>query len=193
MDRVRETWGTVMAWAPPPVRLAVFFALALLALLRGLPVVMHLCGAGLRRSGGMLALLTFPEYLLTTLARRVHRPPLPGTFAYGQLLGAIHQGLLGAGTILLRAGRHRVTLRRSMFLLPATLVVTVWYTAAGLPPGEFGDAVRVARTGLATTDAWLMAGDTSPPAVCPAAPRTSPSATEQTRESIPSPTATRKR
>jgi hypothetical protein len=172
MSPVQQAWTTVTVWVPPPLRLALILALALWTALRLVPAVLRLAAACLKRSGPMLAILTYPEFLTTSLARRLGRPLLPGTFAFGQLLGAIHRGLVAAGGLLSRAGERRVELHGWLFALPAALLLAVWYSAAGLPPGTFGDVVRTARTGLATTDVWLMDGQTVPPsAACPAVPR----------------------
>ena len=156
MDILHQEWRSGMVWVPPPVRLVLFIVLVLLLAARGVPLLIRLWAAGLHHSGPVLEWLTFPEYLATTAARRQERPLLPGTFAYGRLLGAVHRGSLALGGVLLKAGRRQPALRKSLFVLPAILVLAVWYSAAALPPGEFGDAVRDARSGLATMDLWLI-------------------------------------
>ncbi|HEY6795877.1 MAG TPA: hypothetical protein VI248_14450 [Kineosporiaceae bacterium] len=180
MSLPQQAWVTVTVWVPAPIRLALLLALGLLAALRLVPALLRVVGRCLQRSESTLALLTYPEFLATSFARQLGRPLLPGTFAYGQLLGVAHTGLVATGRLLDRAGSHRARLRGWLFAGPTVLLLGIWYGGTDLPSGVVGDAVRTARIGLITTDAWLMDGRTAPPPdTCPAAPdrsrRTAPS------------------
>lgn len=178
MGTFRLFWTSSMVWIPVPFRLVVFTGLVLVLVLQVVPRLARVGGLGLQRSEPVVALLTYPEYLATSLARHLGRPLLPGTIVYGQALGALARLLTQTGHVLARAGEHRRRVRLKVVVAIAVVAGAIWYSADTLPPGEFGDNVRDLRSGLVTADTWLMTGVTGPvPATgcvpIPTAPRPS--------------------
>ena len=103
MSWLREAWVQLFTWAPPSVRVAAALVVGVAFLVKGAPKVVGLVGLLLRRgSEPAMAVLTYPEYVLTSLFRRMSWPLLPGTYAYGRLLGAVAVAVGALGSMLER-------------------------------------------------------------------------------------------
>src|SRR6266545_8114432 len=97
MDAAHSVWTHALGWLVPPLRLSIFLLLVLLLVLKGLPALLRFAGRAIEVGATPAALLlTYPEYLTTSLSRRLGWRLAPGTFTYNQLLG----GLAASASIL---------------------------------------------------------------------------------------------
>jgi hypothetical protein len=161
-----------MTWAPSSIRVSLAVVVALALGIKVLPIVARFCGQALGAASiPACELLTYPEFLLTSLSRRIGRRPLPGTFAYGRVLGSV----AGTGTWLGRwlSQRFAVSPRypKKSVLLVVALVAGCWYLAPQLPLGAFRTTLGRVNDDVVRIDSWLATGKWTPVAnstlICP--------------------------
>lgn len=176
MSISRAAWAALLDWVPPPVQLSIALVLVLIILTKLVPFLLRLAGKGLRLGWSpMLGLLTYPEYLATSMCRRAGQPLLPGTYTYGRVLNA----LASAGTGLGRWLQERFTKmlrypwKTTIFVI--ALVVGCWYAAPKIPPGEPKTLVGHINTDDVRINSWLATGQWVPSArTTPACAATTP-------------------
>ena len=163
MDLLRQAWASLLTWAPSSVRVA-------LALVVGLLVVTKLAPKVVRGSGAILCagwtplmtLFTYPEFLLTSIFRRLGWRLLPGTRAYGRTLGALAAGGANLGQWL----RSRFTTAPHFPWKTTVVAVAVlgscWYLAPKMPPGGARTVMGHVNDDVVSVDSWLATGQWTP-------------------------------
>ena len=179
MSTLRHAWASLLTWLPAPWQAGLALVLALLLLTKLAPRLIRGSGRLLQTEWTpFLELLTYPEYLLTSTFRRYGWQPLPGTYAYGRLLGA----LALPGT---RVGRWLGTRfdRRPRFPWKTTVLIIAvlagcWYAAPKVPPGTTRTLLADINTDDIHVNTWLSTGQWTPvttlSATCHPAPAKNP-------------------
>jgi hypothetical protein len=181
---LHQAWSDAAGWLSLPLRVSLFLAVVVVVVTRVLPPVVGWSGRAVAAAAvPLMLLLTLPEYLTTSLCRRLGTRLLPGTFAYGAILGAAADGLQAGGRLLARVGDRRPGLPRRGLLAVASVLFFVWYSQnwGAAPPAE--QRIQPARTQLVRLDTWLSTGrwDTASPACRPPAEVTPTKAKDGTR------------
>jgi hypothetical protein len=170
MTAFRHIWSPLLHWAPPPAQIAIALVILLLLITKVMPGLVNAAGAGLRAAWTpALELLTYPEFLLTTALRRGGRQPLPGTYTYGRMLGALQPaGSRLGGWLATRWSARRPRFPWKSALLVIAVLAACWYAApkvhAGGPRTMLAD-VNADDTHVST---WIATGKWTddPPAAC---------------------------
>ena len=146
---------------PPPWRIAVLLILAVLVIRRLLPWAVRTIG-GLVRLGvrPLVAMLLFPEYLLTTWRRGRGQPPLWGTHAYDngveRTAGLLHR----ASKLATRKLGKRRKISWGLVALIALAPAVLWYTERSLPDNRVThpvvELVGSAQRPLLVADAFVL-------------------------------------
>jgi len=131
MTAFRHVWVPLLHWVPSPIQIGIALVIGLLLLTKVVPRLINLTGLGLRAVWApLLELLTYPEFLLTSELRRGGRQPLPGTYAYGRVLGALEPPGTRLGRWLAnRWSAHRPRFPWKSAFLVIALLVGCWYAA----------------------------------------------------------------
>ena len=172
MSGFRDVWSTLLHWAPPPVQIAIALVIALLLITKVLPRLINIIGAALHVVWTpLLELLTYPEFLLTSALRRGGYQPLPGTYAYGRLLGGLQPpgSRLGAWLAACWAARRPRFPWKSALLVIA-LLLGCWYAAPKVPAGGPKTAFADINTDATHISSWIATGKwaADPPTACSA-------------------------
>lgn len=178
MSVFRHIWSPLLHWAPAPVQVGIALVIGLLLITKVLPSLINVVGAGLRAVWTpMLELLTYPEFLITSELRRSGHQPLPGTYAYGRLLGALQPvGPRFGGWLASRWSARRPRFPWKSALLVIALLVGCWYAA----PKVQATGPRTVLANINTDDThistWIATGNwvADPTAACTAAASTPP-------------------
>jgi hypothetical protein len=167
-----HVWTSLLSPVPAPI----VVVLAVLAAVGTLTKVVPWGARGLGnafRAGVAPALLcfTYPEFVVTSLCRRVGLRPLPGSYAYGRGLGALADGGTNAARWLSSRLEHlpRYPWKTATALFVA--IVASWYVVPYLPAGGPKTAILGINSDVHWVDAWLVTGRWSPhsaPLDCPA-------------------------
>lgn len=170
MSGFRHVWSPLLHWAPPPVQIAIALVIALLLITKVLPRLVNIVGAALRATWTpLLELLTYPEYLLTSALRRGGRQPLPGTYAYGRVLGGLQPPGSRLGAWLAgcwSARRPRFPWKSALLVI--ALLVGCWYAAPKVPAGAPKTVLANINTDATHVSSWIATGKwtADPPAAC---------------------------
>jgi hypothetical protein len=183
MGEFREAWTSLLSWLPPPMRVAIAIIITALIVTKLAPRVIRGCGNLLHACWApLLEILTYPEFLLTSLSRHYGRRPPPGTYSYGRTLGT----LAATGTSLGQWLRNRFQayprFPRKTVIFIIAIIVACWYLTPKIPASEpktvmshmNNDVVRV--DSWVATGRWKQAGTTSVSGCSPAKPATGKSA-----------------
>lgn len=169
LDILRESWSGLLAWAAPPIRLAIAVAIVALLVARLGPPAVRALGRFL--AGGAVPLagvLTLPEYVATSVSRRMTGRPALGAYAYGQALGTSAAAVTVLGRSLAKATPHHLRYPKKTVIAVGALLVLCWYTGLTTSSGS-GFANRL-NTRLAGMDTWMTGSPTvapfPPPAPC---------------------------
>jgi hypothetical protein len=180
MNEFRHMWSSLLGWVPPPVQVAIALVIALLLITKVLPRVINAAGAGLRAVWPpLLGLLTYPEFLLTTSLRRSGHQPMPGTYAYGRILGALEPpGSQLGGWLATRWSARRPRFPWKTALLIIALLAACWYAAPKLPAGGPKTVLADLNTDDTHVSTWIATGKwtTGQPAACPVVTAKAPKA-----------------
>jgi hypothetical protein len=166
----RDAWSPLLHWAPPPVQVAIALLIVLLLITKVMPRLVNVAGAGLRAVWTpLLELLTYPEFLLTTRLRRSGYQPLPGTYAYGRLLGALQPPgtRLGSWLAARWPGRRPRFPWKTAVLITA-LLAGCWYAAPKVDTGAPKTLLANINTDDTSVSTWIATGKwtASPAAAC---------------------------
>jgi hypothetical protein len=163
MDAAHTIWTQALGWLVPPLRLSLFLFLVLLLLVKALPALLRIAGRVTQVTATPAALLlTYPEYLATSLSRRLGWRLAPGTFAYNQFLGALAAGVSALGTWLHAMGQHWPSFPRKTFVLLSAIAIAAWYTKVENMPELVRNTVTPAQAELVRVDTWLGTGEWAP-------------------------------
>ena len=165
MSLLRDAWSHLLVWAPPSLRVAVAVVVTSAVLAKVLPKALGACGLALRRcSEPVVALLTFPEYLTTSVSRRMAWPLLPGTYAYGRFLDGIARAGTAVGAPLesLLARRFRFPWKTTVGI--AAALIASWYSVQGMPSGAPRTVLTNVNSDVTRVDYWLATGQWAPSA-----------------------------
>ena len=155
-------WQQSLGWAGPPVRLGAFALLILLAVTRAGPWALRRLGRLVQeRSAAVLLLLTYPEFVLTSRARRRGKTPPQQHFDYGLYLGVAERRLYQLGSWMSRLGQFAPALRLRLFFVVMVAVTAFWYVGSDLSKTSGGGDLPV-QGQLARFDAWLLTGQWVP-------------------------------
>jgi hypothetical protein len=164
VDAAHSVWAQGLDWLVPPLRVGLFLFLVLALLLKCVPVLVGSAGrlivAGATPT---VSLLTYPEYLTTSLCRRFGWRLLPGTFAYGQLLGALAGGFGLLGSWFRSLGQHRPALPRKTLVVVIGVLLAAWFVEAKAIPKSLQPTVATMKADLVQFDTWLSTGRWAPP------------------------------
>jgi hypothetical protein len=164
MSAFRHAWESLASWVPPPLQAGLALVLALLIITKLAPRIIRGCGMALRAAWApVLGLLTYPEFLITTAARRLGRQPLPGTYAYGRTLGT----LAPPGTQLggwLASRRKGLRFPWKTTLLVIAILTSCWYLAPKIPPSGARTVLADVNTDDIHVNTWIATGRWIPPA-----------------------------
>jgi len=164
VDAVHTLWAQVLNWLAPPLRVGLFLFLASALFVKSGPALLRFAGRTIAVGAiPAVGLLTYPEYLATSLCRRFGWRLLPGTFTYGQLLGTLATGLGRLGLWLRSLGQHRLAVPRKTLLVVVGALLAVWFTKAESLPLSLQPTVTAVRADLAQFDCWLVTGQSVPP------------------------------
>ena len=147
---------------PPPWRIAALLILTVLVIRKLLPWTVRTIG-GLVRLGvkPLVALLLFPEYLLTTWRRDRGHPPLRGTYAYDNGVERAADLLHRTSRLATRTLGKRRKISWGVVILIALIPAVLWYTERGLPNNRVThpvvELVGSAQRPLLVADAWVLA------------------------------------
>jgi hypothetical protein len=158
---VHSIWAQALDWLPPPLRVTLFLCLLGMLLVRGVPALLHWSGRALNVGAKpVMLLLTFPEYVTTSMSRRFGWRLLPGTYAYGRLLGTVADGLGAVGRSLSAVGssRRRRLPVKVLLLVVLALTLTPWYAKADALPKPVRPTAAALRGQVAQADVWLGSG-----------------------------------
>jgi hypothetical protein len=173
MSGFRAVWSSLLHWAPPPVQIAIALVIALLVITKVLPSLVNIFGAALHAVWPpLLELLTFPEFLLTSALRRRGHQPLPGTYAYGRVLGGLQPpgSRLGAWLAACWAARRPRFPWKSALLVIAVLL-GCWYAAPKVPAGGPKTLLANINSDDTHVSSWIATGKwaaADPPSACTA-------------------------
>ena len=106
---------------------------------------------------GLSELLTYPEFLITTASRQMSGQPLPGTYAYGRILGT----LALPGTRLggwLASRRKAVRFPWKTTLLVIAILTSCWYLAPKIPASGAQTVLANVNTDDVHVNTWLTTG-----------------------------------
>lgn len=165
MSTFRHTWTSLLAWVPPPIQISLALVLLLLIVTKVAPRVIRWSGEFLHNFWTpLIEVLTYPEFLLTTMCRRGGGQLLPGTHAYDRGLGALAHG----GTSLGHWARNRFTTMPRFPWKTALLVIALlagcWYGAPKVPPGGARTLMGNVNTDTVQLKSWLTTGQWVPAA-----------------------------
>lgn len=169
MGDFRQAWTSLLSWLPSPIRVAIAIIIAAWIVTKIAPRIVRWLGAVLQSAWTpMVELLTYPEYIFTSLCRRMGRKPVPGTHAYGTALGAIAAGGTRLGQWL--RNRFKVYPR---FPLKTIIVIVValiacWYATPHIPDGGPRKVLGHVNTDVVRLDSWLATGKWQGATVTPA-------------------------
>ncbi len=159
MNAAHSVWAQGLDWLAPPLRVGLFLFLALALLTKGGPALLRTVGRALVAGAKpAVGLLTYPEYLATSLCRHFGWRLLPGTAAYGQLLGTLASGLSLLGSGLRSLGQHRPAVPWKTLVVVIGVLLAVWFIKSGSIPKELQPTVAAVRTELVRFDNWLGTG-----------------------------------
>ena len=170
MSVFRNVWSPLLHWVPPPVQIGIALIIALLLITKVLPWLINVVGVGLRAVWTpLLELLTYPEFLVTSGLRRGGYQPLPGTYAYGRLLGGLQRpgSRLGSWLATRWSTRRPRFPWKSAFLVIA-LFVGCWYAAPKVPVGGPRTVLANINTDDTNISTWIATGKwaAEPPTAC---------------------------
>ena len=160
MNTFRHAWSSLLSWVPPPLQVGIALVLAMLIITKLVPRLIRGGGMALRvLCEPSLELLTYPEFLVTTAARRAGWRIVPGPYAYGRTLGA----LATSGTRLGQWMANRFSGRKPRFpwktaLLVTALLVGCWYLTPKVPPGHVRTVMTDVNTDDVHVNTWLATG-----------------------------------
>lgn len=163
MSIVRDVLRATLDWAPVPLRVTTTLMLLVFALVVLCPLAARMAGKVMgSASGPFIALLTYPEYLTTSLCRRLDLPLLPGTYAYGSLLGGFASATTAAGHWLERVFARRLKFPWKPVLGVGAVLTVAWNVTPFLPAGGAQSTVVSLNKRIETVDSWLISGSSSP-------------------------------
>ena len=173
MSALRNIWSPLLHWAPPPVQVGIALVIVLMLITKVLPRAVTAAGAGLRATWApLLELLTYPEFLLTTTLRSGGRRPLPGTYAYGRLLGALQPpGTRFGSWLATRWSSRRPRFPWKTTVLIVALLAGCWYAAPKIRAEEPKALLANINTDDTHISTWIATGKwtANPAAACPTA------------------------
>ena len=146
---------------PPPWRIAVLLILTVLVIKRLFPWIVRTIG-GLVRLGvrPLVALLLFPEYLLTNWRRGRGQSPLWGTHAYDNGVERTADLLHRTSKLAMRTLGKRRKISWGLVALIALVPAVLWYTERSLPNNwvthPVVELVGSAQRPLLVADAWVL-------------------------------------
>ena len=178
MSAFRDAWSPLLHWAPPPVQVTIALLIVLLLITKVMPPLVNVAGAALRAVWTpLLELLTYPEFLLTTMLRRSGYQPLPGTYAYGRLLGALQPPGTRLGSWLAtRWQGRRLRFPWKSALLITALLAGCWYAAPKVHTGAPKTLLANINTDDTHISTWIATGKWTAAPLAACAPVTSKAA-----------------
>lgn len=187
MSALWHAWASLLTWLPAPWQAGLALVLALLLVTKLAPRLIRSCGWTLQ-TGWMplLELLTYPEYLLTSVFRRYSWQPLPGTYTYGRTLGALAPPGTRLGQWLRGRFQRKLRFPWKTTVLVIAVLASCWYAAPRVPPGAAKTLVANVNTDDTHLSTWLSTGQWTPaatplPACRSVAPAKHPSSKKKVR------------
>jgi len=171
MHDVHMILAESLDWLAAPLRIGLVSVLVLVLAFALGRVLLRFAGGVLARGAVPAAeLLTYPEYLITSLCRRLGCRPLPGSYLYGRTLGALAKAAAAVGASLQRPGRHRPRLLWMTLVVVIGVMAAAWFTKTESIPTSLRPATAVLRADIARLDGWLITGlwKPAPTIGCPA-------------------------
>jgi hypothetical protein len=152
-------WTQGLDWLVPPARVGLFVFLAVMLLLKGVPFLLRQAGRAVEVGATpVMGLLAYPEYLATSLARARGWRLMPGTFAYGRLLGVLATGMGRIGSALRSLGRRRPPVPWKTLVLVVGVLIAAWYTKIEAVPEQLRPSVTSIKGHVAQVDTWFATG-----------------------------------
>ena len=163
MSTFRHAWASLLDWVPPPLQAGLALVIALLIITKLAPRITRGCGTMLKVGWApSLQLLTYPEYLLTITLRRNGHQPLPGTYAYGRLLGALAPPGTQLGQWMSGRFQRKPRFPWKTTILVIALLAGCWYLAPNVPPGTPRTFLANINTDDTHVSTWLATGQWTP-------------------------------
>lgn len=174
MSAFRHAWTSLLTWVPPPFQDSLGLIIALLLITKLTPRIIR--GSGMILHTGWtpaLELLTYPEFLITSMFRRYGWQLLPGTYAYGRLLGTLAPPGTRLGQWLRARFKTPPQFPWKTTILVTALLASCWYLAPKVPSGGPRTVMNNVNTDTIRTSTWLATGQwtltaTPAPACTPA-------------------------
>ena len=163
MEVFRQAWASLLTWAPSSLRVALALVIAMLVVTKLAPKVVRGCGTILCAGWTpLMMLLTYPEFLLTSLFRRFEWRLMPGTHAYGTALGALATGGTKLGQWLRSRFKTPPHFPWKTAVLAVAVLASCWYLAPKIPPGGARTVMGYVNDDVVIVDSWLATGQWTP-------------------------------